>query len=346
MNFRAFTQLLLARLRELKREPEVIFWVFFFPVLLAIALGVAFRDRPPDKVYIAVVEHPQAQQMALALNAHPTLKAEVIRAEDAARQFRLGKVAGVLSAGATENAYELRYDPSRPDSLLARSLVDSALQKAAGRQDPVAVREEPVSQPGARYIDFLIPGLLGMNLMSGGMWGVGFAVVDMRVKRLLKRLIATPMRRSDFLMALISSRIALMLIEVVLLLMVGRLVFHMVVQGSLSAIVAVAATGSLCFAGLGLLVASRARKIETVSGLMNLVMLPMFVLSGVFFSADRFPDYVQPIIRALPLTALNDGLRAVILEGASLPSQSARLLLLALWGGLSFVFALRWFRWQ
>ncbi len=342
VNWRAYSHLLLARLRELAREPEVVFWVFFFPVLLALALGIAFRDRPPEKIFVAVVEHPEAQRLARTLSAAPPLQAEVISTQDATRQFRLGKIALVVFPG---ESFHYRYDPARPDSLLARSLVDAALQRAAGRADPVATREEPVTEPGARYIDFLIPGLLGMNLMSGGMWGIGFALVDMRVKKLLKRLIATPMRRTDFLLALISSRLALMLIEVVLLLLLGRLIFRMVIQGSLSSVIAVGATGSLCFAGMGLLVASRARKIETVSGLMNLVMLPMFVLSGVFFSADRFPEVFQPLIRLLPLTALNDALRAVILEGATLAHQTFRLLILVVWGGLSFVLALRWFRW-
>ena len=346
VNPHAYVQLLLARMRELGREPEVVFWVFFFPILLAVALGIAFRDRPPEKIFVAVVEHPEARELAQVLSAAPPLRAEVISSGDAARQFRLGKVALVVFPGRRNgDQIDYRYDPGRPDSLLARSLVDAALQKAAGRSDPIPVRELPVSEPGARYIDFLIPGLLGMNLMSGGMWGVGFAIVDMRVKKLLKRLIATPMRRTDFLLALISSRLLLMLVEVVLLLLVGRLVFKMVIQGSLASIVAVGVAGSLCFAGIGLLVASRAQKIETVSGLMNLVMLPMFVLSGIFFSADRFPDALQPLIRLLPLTALNDALRSVILEGADLAAQTLRLLILAIWGLLAFLLALRWFRW-
>lgn len=342
MNPRAYYQLLLSRMRELMREPEVVFWVFFFPILLAVALGLAFRDRPPDKIFIAVANQGDAPRVVQALNAAPPLKAEIVPAEDAARQFRLGKAALVVYPG---QPVSYRFDPGRPDSLLARSLVDSALQKAAGRTNPVPTTEQPVTEPGARYIDFLIPGLLGMNLMSGGMWGIGFAIVDMRVKKLLKRLVATPMRRSDFLLALITSRLVLMLVEVVILLLVGRIIFSMVIQGSISSIVVVGAIGSLTFAGLGLLVASRAQKIETVSGLMNLVMLPMFILSGIFFSADRFPQALQPFIRILPLTALNDALRSVILEGASLEMQTTRLLIMAVWGVFCFALALRWFRW-
>jgi len=229
--------------------------------------------------------------------------------------------------------------------VLSRAEVDDALQAAAGRKDPLPTSAVTSTEPGSRYIDFLIPGLLGMNLMNSGMWGIGFALVDMRQRKLLKRFVATPMRRSDFLMALTSSRLVLMIIEVALLLGFGMLVFHMRVLGSILTILLLGAIGAVAFGGLGLLTASRAQKIESVSGLINLVMMPMWIFSGVFFSYERFPAIVHPLIRVLPLTALNDALRATILQGASLASQSGRLLVLVLWGGISFVLALRWFRW-
>jgi ABC-type polysaccharide/polyol phosphate export permease len=137
-----------------------------------------------------------------------------------------------------------------------------------------------------------------------------------------------------------------MLIEIVLLLGLGILAFHMLVLGSWFTIILLSALGAICFAGIGLLTACRAQKIETVSGLINLVMMPMWIFSGVFFSYERFPGVIQPFIKALPLTALNDALRATILEGASLTSQSGRILMLILWGGVSFLLALKWFRWS
>jgi ABC-2 type transport system permease protein len=230
--------------------------------------------------------------------------------------------------------------------VLARSRVDDALQRAAGRKDPLESREVAVSEPGGRYIDFLIPGMIGMNLMSGGMWGMGFNLVDMRIKRLLKRLLATPLRRADFLASHMSVRVVVTAIEVSFLLGFGHLAFGLPLRGSFVAMLFVSVLGALSFSGLGLLVASRATRIETVTGLMNVVMMPMFICSGVFFSADRFPAALQPAIRALPLTALNDALRALVLEGASLGSQWARILVLTLWGGVSFLVGLRFFRWN
>jgi len=223
--------------------------------------------------------------------------------------------------------------------------VNDAMQAAAGRKDALPTSDNASSEPGARYIDFLIPGLLGMNLMNSGMWGIGFALVEMRQRKLLKRFLATPMRRSDFLLALASSRLALMMIELALLLGFGVLAFQMRVMGSWVSILVISTVGALSFGGLGLLTASRAQKIETVSGLINVVMMPMWMFSGVFFSYDRFPAIIQPLIKVLPLTALNDALRATILGGASLAAQGTRLLILLLWGSLSYLLALRWFRW-
>jgi ABC-type multidrug transport system permease subunit len=340
-----FTHLLVARMKELKREPEVIFWVFIFPLLLALGLGVAFRNKPADVTSIAIVEGPGADKaMALLESRKSSIRAEVVDQSLALQGFRLGKYDLVVEPD-TNGGFRYHYDPSRPESVLSRVEVDDALQTAAGRTDPLPTTAVTSTEPGSRYIDFLIPGLLGMNLMNSGMWGIGFALVDMRQRKLLKRFVATPMRRSDFLLALTSSRLVLMIIEVALLLGFGVLVFHMRVLGSILTIVLLGAIGAVAFGGLGLLTASRAQKIESVSGLINLVMMPMWIFSGVFFSYERFPAIVHPFIRALPLTALNDALRATILQGASLASQSGRLLVLVLWGGVSFVLALRWFRW-
>ncbi len=342
-----YRALLSARMKELWREPEVIFWVFAFPLLLALGLGIAFRNKPADITVITVVNNAHASQVIDLLQRSPEkneIHAEVLDEKAALDGFRLGQYALVVTED--DDGLHYRYDPARPESVLARTQVDNALQTAAGRSSPLKTQASQSSEPGARYIDFLIPGLLGMNLMNSGMWGIGFAVVDMRQRKLLKRFIASPMRRTDFLLALGSSRLILMLIEVALLLGFGVLVFHMKVEGSLLAILLVGALGAVSFGGVGLLTASRAQKIESVSGLINLVMMPMWIFSGVFFSYERFPQVVLPLIKALPLTALNDALRAIILQGASLTSQWMQLSVLALWGGVSFLVALKWFRWS
>jgi ABC-2 type transport system permease protein len=346
-----YLHLLHARLNEMQREPEVIFWVFVFPLLLAVGLGIAFRSRPASVPIVAIAAGPGANAvLEMAQRSPQSLHAQIVPEAEAQNGFRLGRYDLVIIPGANGSSdangnLEYRFDPARPESVLARAQADEVLQAAAGRNNPLPTTSRASSEPGARYIDFLIPGLLGMNLMNSGMWGVGFSLVDYRQRKLLKRYVATPMRRSDFLLALTSSRLVLMVIELALLLGLGVSIFHVRVLGSWLAIVLLGALGAGAFAGLGLLTASRAQKIESVSGLMNLVMMPMWIFSGVFFSYERFPAAVHPLIRALPLTALNDALRATILEGAPLAAQAGRLSVLAIWTVVSFLLALSWFRW-
>jgi ABC-2 type transport system permease protein len=336
-------ELSLARLREFLREPEAVFWTYGFPLLLAVGLGVAFRNRPVEKVYVDIVQDEQAAGISDVLQKDPEMVVGIHSEQECRDHLRLGKSSIVVVPG---KVITYMFDPSRPESELARQRVNDVLQRAAGRKDPLKCREQLVTEPGARYIDFLVPGLLGMNLMGGGLWGVGFVIVDMRVKKLLKRLVATPMKRTDFLWSIIGGRLVFMLPELVVILGAGVLFFGVAVRGNVFAILVLCLIGAISFAGLGLLVACRAQRIETVSGLMNLIMLPMWLLSGIFFSPDRFPDALQPLVQSLPLTQLNYALRAVILEGASLPSQFWRLLVVAAWGAIPFVLALRWFRWN
>jgi len=229
--------------------------------------------------------------------------------------------------------------------VLARVIVDDQLEIASGRKDRLQSSIRPSTEPGSRYIDFLIPGILGMNLMISGLWSAGFVVVDMRQRKVLKRYVATPMRRSDFLLAISTSRLLLMVLEVLLLLGCGILVFHLRVLGSWASILLVSAAGAFTVAGMVLLAASRTQKSETANGIINIVMIPMLMLSGVFFSYEHFPEAIQPVLKILPLTALNDALRSIILEGLPLRAQLSRLLVLGIWGGISFMLALRWFRW-
>lgn len=343
MRYHPLRELVLSRIREFLREPEAIFWVYGFPLLLALGLGIAFRNQPAEKVYVDIREGPGADAISQSLHKSPEMIVEIHPDAVCRERLRLGKSSLAVIPG---DPTTLLFDPTRPESVLARRRVDDALQRAAGRRDMVATQDEHMNQPGARYIDFLVPGLLGMNLMGSGMWGVGFVIVDMRVRKLLKRLVATPMKKSDFLWSMVGARLVYIIPELIIVLGAGVLVFGIPIRGSVIAILVLCWLGAMSFAGLGLLVASRAQRIETISGLMNLVQLPMWLFSGIFFSSERFPAALQPVVQSLPLTQLNNALRAVILEGASLPSQFWRLAILTAWGSISFLCALRWFRWN
>ena len=336
-------QLTLARMREFYREPEAIFWVFGFPIVLAFALGIAFRNRGPGELRVAVARAPGDSSLAAALARAPGLTAVVLDSGAARLELRTGRVALLVIPG---DPIVYRYDSTRTESRLARLAADDAVQRLRGRADPTRVRDARVTEPGSRYIDFLIPGLLGMNLMGSGLWGVGFSVVQHRTKKLLKRLMATPMRRSHYLLSFVLSRLVFLLVEVAALVGFGWWIFDVGVRGSLGAVGFITVLGALSFAGLGMLVASRARTVEAVSGLMNLVMLPMWILSGTFFSYSRFPNAMIPFVKALPLTALNDALRAVMIDGAAVTSLGTPLAIVVAWGAVSFVVALKIFRWR
>jgi ABC-type multidrug transport system permease subunit len=267
----------------------------------------------------------------------------------AARALRTGKIAMIIepkSATFPPGAVVYAYDFDRSESRNARLLVDRALQRGAGRTDPVQVGERRITEKGSRYIDFVIPGLLGMNLLGSGIWGIGFGVVDARSKKLLKRFMATPMSRPEFLLSFLLSRLVFLVLEVITLVGFGALAFGVPLRGSLVELGVICLVSALAFGALGLLVASRAKTIEGVSGLMNLVMMPMWIFSGVFFSSANFPDVVQPVIKALPLTSVNDALRANMLEGTPLSALGLEMFIISAWLLLSFVVALKLFRWR
>jgi ABC-type multidrug transport system permease subunit len=336
-------QLVLARLREFYRQPERIFWVYGFPILTMAALGVAFPNERVQQVSVDIIEGPQAAQLA----EHLPAKRFLVRQGNVSAcrlRLRTGK-SDLIVAVTPSGKYDYWFDPSRPASAVARQQVDDVLQRAAGRSDPAPTIDREVQEPGDRYIDFLVPGLLGAGLMGGGLWGVAFVAVDMRLRNLLKRLLATPMRKGDLLAGIMLSRLAFKITEIVAMLLIAYFGFRVVIQGSLWALAALIFLGAFTFSGIGLLVGSRARTLESVSGLMNAVMLPMWVFSGIFFSSDRFPAVAQPFIQALPLTALNNALRAVMLEGRPIAALWREIALLAAWAIVSFVLALRLFRW-
>jgi hypothetical protein len=341
----AFNQMVLARLREFFREPHAIFWVYGFPLILAVILGIAFaggKPQPPRVDVQGSPTDPAAKALIDRLRAGEIKDVEAHPKEEALRRLYTGDIALVIVPEG--NKWKYHYDEARSDSVLARYWVDSVLARSESQS--AQPEHIPVVERGSRYIDFLVPSLIGLNLMGGGLFGIGFVLVDMRVRKLFKRLLATPMNRKDFLLALLVSRMVFLVPEMVVLLSVGTLLFGVPINGDPLTLALVILAGVLAFDGIGLLIASRTEKTETVSGLINLTMLPMYLLSGTFFSSKHFPEAMQPFIQALPLTQVNDGLRAVMLEGRSLAEIAWRLGILAAWALGTFFLALKWFRWR
>lgn len=341
MSDHPLAQLTLVRLKEFWREPEAVFWVFVFPILLAAGLGIAFRNRPADVLKVGAT----TTQFAGSLRPERGLFVEVLDRQAGERALREGRIL-LLAIAASNGGVIYRYDDTNPDARNARLLVDRRVQIAGGARDPVPASDNFVREPGSRYIDFLVPGLLGMNLMGSGIWGLAFGIVDARKKRLLKRLVASPMSRAQYLLSFLLARLAMLLIEVVALVGFGVVVFGVPARGHAWELALLCVLASVSFSALGLLIASRVQTIEAASGLTNLIMMPMWIFSGVFFSAQRYPAMLQPVIRVLPLTAVVDALRANMLQGAPLSRLSFQLAVIAGWLAFSFFAALKLFRWR
>lgn len=348
VTYNPLKELTLVRIREFYREPEVIFWVYIFPMLLIVGIGLAFREAKPVRVVVAAeadaLAERRLQHIVKVLEAQQDFQIERVSLSHARRLE--SRNPPDLRLIARSDSVHYIFDPAQAGGRSAHLRVNQLLQEAAGREDQVPTRVEHLTRRGSRYIDWLVPGLIGMNLMGGGLWSVGFVCVDQRMRKLLKRFYATPMRRSHFLLSLVGSRMLFLIPEMAVILLVAYLGFGVHVHGSLFTLAVVILVGAACFSGLGLLTASRAQKIETISGLLNVVMMPMWILSGIFFSSERFPETMQPFVQALPLTQLNNALRAVMLDGAGLPALWLPVGALLLWASLSFCAALRWFRWQ
>jgi len=346
-NLYPLLELTLMRIREFLREREAVFWVFVFPVLMTFALGIAFRNTGPEKIFVAIeasTTDARVSETTNVLSASPDIHATVLSPNEAAQALRSGKVAIVVKP--ENDSYSYRFDPTRPESRAARLLVDDVLQRGRGRADVVNAGEVKITEPGARYVDFLVPGLIGMNLMGSGLWGLGFTVVIARSRKLLKRFAATPMGRSHYLFSFMLSRLVFLVLEVAAVIIFAWLAFGFTVRGSWLSVGFITLLGGFTFSGIGLLVAARPTTIEGVSGLMNFIMLPMWLLSGTFFSSERFPQFLQPFIQALPLTALNNVLRSLMNEGAALSSNWIAIAILLAWCIVSFMVALKIFRWQ
>jgi len=340
LEFSSLYQLTMVRFRLFLREPEAIFWIFFFPILLAVGLGIAFRNRPADVLQVGAT----TAQLSQALAADKGLTAEMLNEADGTHELATGQI--LLLAIQTPNGVAYKYDDTNPDARTARLLADRAIQTAAGRHDAVQAANELVHETGARYIDFVVPGLLGMNLMGSAIWGMVFPLVEARQKKLLKRLVASPMPKWQYLASYLLSRLAMLIIEVGAFLGFARVAFGVPFRGPLWQLILVCLLTSLAFSALGLLISSRAKTMEGASGLMNLVMLPMWILSGVFFSATRFPALIQPVVRALPLTAAIEAMRGNMLQGTSITHMMAQIGILIAWFVVPFAVSLRIFRWR
>lgn len=328
--------------KEFWREPAVLFWSLLFPMGLAGILGFAFStsDTPPTAT-IALTTHDTTGAMYRQLSTVPYVV--LLHGDSVGAHTLLKQGKALLIATLHDTTATFAYDPAHEAAQQAALQVQWTLLQQKGYRS--AVQETVLTRKGVRYIDFLLPGLLALGIMNSCIWGIGWNLIDLRIKKLMRRMVATPLKPGVFLVAQVLARLCVAAVEFAFVVMFGIAVFGLEVQGSWAAVALLFSAGVAAFGGIGILVGSRAANPQVGNGLINAVTLPMMLLSGIFFSYAGFPEWSKVIIEWLPLTVLADALRAVFNEGAGLQQSALPALVLLGYSALSFAAGARVFRW-
>jgi ABC-2 type transport system permease protein len=376
VRFKQLWQLISALFREIIREPGVLFWGILFPILMSLGLGLAFTKKTDVIRKVAVInitEGPAAETANSVLSGFLQHNCEInssgesdswkwkytirdeklgnsvflfyrMKWDEAVRFLKRGTI-NVLLVG-NNDSVEYHFDPMNPDAQLTYLKLSAIAGKGEVQTIHGNSEIKPLTVTGTRYIDFLVPGLIAMGVMMSSMWGISYGIIEKRSKKLLRRLVATPMKKSHFLIALITVRIAMNFIESLVLFLFALFAFKMTIQGNISALILMFLAGNIAFAGIAVFVSSHTSNTEVGNGLINFVVFPMMVLSGIFFSYQNFPDWSLPVIKNLPLTMLTDGIRSIFNEGAGYHEVTIPILILLAIGTLFFSVGLKIFKWH
>jgi ABC-2 type transport system permease protein len=376
VRFKQLWQLISALFREIIREPGVLFWGILFPILMSVGLGLAFTKKADVIRKVAVINLTGKADAGSEMSAIEdflqtkceknlsgktdtwhwkyTIKDEKLgnsvflfykmKWDDALRFLKRGTI-NVLIAGKNDSV-EYHFDPMNPDAQLTYLKLSSVVGKGTIQPVQNSAEIKPLTVTGTRYIDFLVPGLIAMGVMMSSMWGISYGIIEKRSKKLLRRLVATPMKKSHFLIALITVRITMNFIESLVLLLFSLVAFKMTIQGNISALIAIFLAGNIAFAGIAVFASSHTSNTEVGNGLINFVVFPMMILSGIFFSYQNFPDWSLPFIKYIPLTILTDGIRSIYNEGAGYHEVMVPILILLATGTVFFSAGLKIFKWH
>jgi len=361
-------RLIAAHFAEIIREPAVIFWGVVFPILMAWGLGIAFTQKGEVHIKMAIIKTFTDQDTLHETKLAGYLIANGVRKDSSwsmeLKNEKLGDVSLTFFESSWSNAYKMlkkgqvslivedkttdtkyHFDPANTEAKMAYQLVSNLSDNGSAFYTANQSAIEPLTLKGTRYVDFLIPGLLAMGIMMSCSWGISYTIIDRRSKKLLRRMVATPMRKSNFLLALITARFVMNVAEAVLLFLFAWLYFGTTVQGSLPALIALFLAGNIAFSGISILISSHTANPEVGNGIINALVTPMMVVSGVFFSYHNFPDWTIPIIQYLPLTMIADSFRSIFNEGADFMDIWREAFILTSLGAISFTLGLKIFKW-
>lgn len=337
-------------LKEYIREPGIIFWAILFPILLALGLGMAFSGSGSQDRTVALLCEKNCEQAFSKLGdqlkvgndktGYTNFDFKKTTWDEAVLMLKQGKTGLVIEENDL-GEYIYHFDPANTDARLSYMQLSDHFKKVNSNEEEISV----LKQKGTRYVDFLVPGLMAIGIMMSCMWGISYSNVDKRNKKLLRRMIATPMKKSSYVAAQLIGRIIMSAVEASLLFLVTHWVFNITITGSIIALILMFIAGNVLFAGLAWLLASRTSKTQIANGLINLVIMPMMILSGIYFSYHNFPDFMIDIIQWLPLTILADGIRSIFIEGAGISQVINGVLILTLTGVILLSIGIRVYKW-
>ncbi|HEX6123192.1 MAG TPA: ABC transporter permease [Ktedonobacterales bacterium] len=358
---KAFIAMLGAGVRMLRRDRTLLLVSLGLPLISIFVFGWLFGSPGAQTLRLGVVDQDHSAtsgQLVRQLNDTPSLTVTEGTQDAELRALRDGDRGSVLvlapgfgtDLAAGRAQVRVYYDESNPivaatARMAIQSIVASLNQQASGMPAPLSISEQAVSTHNLRQIDWLTPGMLGMLLMYANL-NVGGQLVQWRRQGIMRRLAVTPLRPSVLISAQVLARLLLSLLQGAVLIAVAMAVFHVQVTGSWPALVAAVAVGSLAMLALGFVVGSFAKDVEVAQAAYFLISFPMMFLSGSYFPTDSAPAFLTPVIKALPLTYLNDALRQVINNGANFAVVQSDVLVLAAWLVVATMFSARAFRWS
>jgi ABC-type multidrug transport system permease subunit len=356
-----FFVLTVSHLKEFVREPSAMFWSFGFPILMAIGLGLAFSGKKEIMHGVALIPSSNPQEVLVRNTffgggtATDTLIDKRFENENGRTRYVFHITSwdnaevlmkrGVISSILTEEKGKIiyHYDPLNPEAELIQIQLSNFFKYGDLGQDTGSIK--PLKTLGMRYIDFLIPGLLTLGVMMSIMWGVCYSLIEKRSKKLLRRMVATPMRKTDFMTSYWASRLILTIFDTAVLLIFGYFFFGVVIQGSIAALILIFLAGNIAFFGMAILISSRTSNTQVGNGLISLITTPMMVVSGIFFSYQNFPPWAIKVIQWLPLTKFTDEVRGIVNEGAGILDVLDGVAILGIFGAVTFFIGLRVYKW-
>lgn len=339
--------LVLANFREFFRQPGALFWAVFFPILMAGGLGLAFTQKGELTQKVAFVGQQETTETSWSKRVgndktgYTNYQFLRVDFDEGLVLLKRGTVDIIVSQGA--NGYEYHFDPLNPEAQLAYLNLTAVLNGGSSQLSGDDV--VPLTEIGNRYIDFLVPGLMAMGVMMSCMWGISYGLIEKRSKMLLRRMVATPMKKTHFMAGVLIARTVMSAMEATLLVGFSWLFFDIRIEGQFLALVVLFLAGTLAFAGIAILTASRTDNTYVGNGILNAVVMPMMILSGIFFSYQGFPDWAISVIRLFPLTIFADTARAIFIEGAGWQQVVLPVTVLGGLGAVCMGIGLKIFKW-